>query len=228
MKNQLIKCLQLAIILVASTLIMSTCSNESSNPEWISVELSNLNVVYVGVDNPLILAASNHKGSVLEVSTDNGKITGANGSFMLSPAKAGKVVLTISANGAVLGEKHLRALSLPNPTAGVYVDQDGQEVFLQKGEITLKALLGIDEIKAELRDFLWDVDFKVNSFWLSNTGKSGITVIEKSEASTFTEGQMNIIKRWRPGSVVFIEDIYAIGPDGLSRQLNDIKLKIVE
>src|SRR5210317_2174697 len=99
MKKQLKKSLQLAGMVLATLVIMTGCANESSNPEWISAELSYLNVVYVGVDNPLVIAASDHRGNELEVSIDNGKVAGSDGKYMISPAKAGTAKLTISANG---------------------------------------------------------------------------------------------------------------------------------
>ena len=228
MKKHIKKSLQLAGIVFASLVIMTGCANQSSNPEWVSAELSYMNVVYVGVDNPLIIAASDHRGNELEVSIDNGKVVGSDGEYMISPAKAGTAKLTISAGGKLIGEKNLRALSLPDPPAGVYVDLDGKKVFVQKAVLTLEELIEIDDIRAELTDFLWDVEYEVVSFNMVVTDIKGITMVLKSDSNQITEEQKNLIKRLRPVNTVLIEDIYAIGPDGLKRKLNDISLKIVD
>ena len=228
MKKNINKSLQVAVLVLATLVIMTGCANESSNPEWVSAELSYMNVVYVGINNPLIIAASNHRGDELEVSIDNGKVAGSDGKYMISPSKAGTAKLTISANGKIIGEKLLRALSLPDPHAGVHVDLDGKTVFVNKAVLTLKELFEIDDIRVELRDFLVDVEFEVVSFNMVVTDIKGITMVIKSDSNQVTEEQKNLIRRLRPSHTVFIEDIYAIGPDGLKRKLNDISLKIVD
>lgn len=225
-KEKIRKIVQLALLPFTIMVIMTGCTNESSGPEWVAAELTNMNVIYVGVDNPLIVASSNHKVDLLQVSTDNGTILGADGRYMIRPVKPGKAKLSISAKGEFIGEKKLRVLSLPDPTAGVIVEIDGQAKFIKKGEISIVDLLEIDGIKAEIRGFLWDVDFKIVSFYFNVIGFKGISIIEKSDSNLFTDKQKDLMRRMRPGQVVKIEEINAIGPDGLIRTLNDITLEI--
>ena len=220
------KNVQVALLPLAIMVILTGCTNESSNPEWVSVELTKMNVIYLGVDNPVIIASSNHKGDMLEVTIDNGTITGTNDNIMIRPEKAGKATIKISSNGDIIGEKTLRVLSLPNPTAGIKAEVDGQTKFMIKDGISLKTLLETDEVHAELKDFLWDAEFKVVSFNLVVTNR-GITKVEKSASNQFTEGQKDLLKTTGPGQIIILEDVNAIGPDGLIRKLNDITLKIM-
>ena len=60
------------------------------------VSATKMNVLYIGVDNPIDIAVAGKKSNELEVKIDNGIIIGSNGKFIAKPVKVGKAVITAS------------------------------------------------------------------------------------------------------------------------------------
>jgi gliding motility-associated protein GldM len=222
------KLIKAVLLPFAAMVLLTGCSTSSSNPAMVSAELTKMNVIYMGVDNPVFIVSSNHNPGELEVSINNGSIVGADGEYMIRPTEEGKAILTISAEGDSLDTKILRALSLPDPSAGIMIKVDDQTKFIAGGYISLKNLVETDKIHADLSDFLFEVEFNIVSFQLNVIGTSGINIIEDSDSNHVTDRQKELLRRMHPGQRVFIEDIYAIGPDGLERQLNNLTFKIIE
>ena len=119
-----------------------------------------------------------------------------------------------------MGDMQFRVENLPDPTAMVEGLPKGT------GSLTLSALTRLSQVEARADDFLFDVQFTVTSFKVNVVGTGGINVIEESESANFTNAQKNLFRRMRSGQRVTIEDIEAIGPDGVVRQLNSIIIKI--
>lgn len=214
-----------ALFYVAVMAIMAICtSNTSSAQTQVSCELTKMNVVYVGLDNPLVVAASGYNSEDLTVKITNGQIKKTADYYLIRPAKAGTVKLTVEAGGKVLDTKVYRALITPDPQAGIKTGSSGK--LISKGKVTTAQLQNIKIIQAELPDFLFDIDFKVVEFEIKVFGNSGVNVVEKSNSNLITKKQKDILRTLRPGQKIFIEGIKAIGPDGTVRVLNDIKLEV--
>lgn len=56
---------------------------QSQKPQITAMELSKMNVLFIGIDNPLKIAVSGIDNSELDVSIDNGQITGKNGEYSI-------------------------------------------------------------------------------------------------------------------------------------------------
>ncbi len=202
----------------------NTSVKSDSNP-IISVELTKMNVLYLGVDNPVVIAAANTDPSELEVSFSPGKITGSDGNYMISPSNTGTAELTISKNGTEMGKKEFRVLALPSPTAGINVTDGGADHFISSGTIALKSLVSAGGLSAMIPDFIWDTDFKVTSFSIEISRKDIVQIVPAT-SDKFTDRQAQLLRQLSPGNKVVFNKIFAIGPDGLERQLNDIVLTI--
>ena len=222
-KHFLTACIPWAVMVVLTICTMS----ESSAQSQVACELTKMNVVYVGVDNPVLIAASDYSVNDLEMAITNGQINGIAGKYIIRPAKPGKVELTIKADGKVLGTRTFRALQTPDPQACAVLKADGKEKCIRKGEITLKQLLAIDRVHADIHDFLFDVQFKVVEFTVNVSRDDGLIVIEKSASNLVTEQQKKLFKTMNSGQKVLFEDIKAMSPDGSVRDLNDIVLKVL-
>jgi hypothetical protein len=92
--------------------------------------------------------------------------------------------------------------------------------------MTLGNLTKLKRVEAIAEDFLFDVEYTVTGFKVNVVGSGGINMIEESTRETFTSAQQELFRRMRAGQRVFIEDIEAIGPDGVKRSLNSITIKI--
>jgi len=80
-------------------------------------------------------------------------------------------------------------------------------------------------IEAELKDFLWDLKFEIESFtfFFSSDGyDKEIT----SKGNKLTDEMRSIISDLKSGQYIIFKDIKAIGPDGKLKDLNPLVLKI--
>jgi gliding motility-associated protein GldM len=194
----------------------------------LSVSPTKMNVLYIGVPNPIDITASGVPAEKLNVSiTGGGNITraGAAGSYIAQVKSPGTVNINVTANvdGQTknLGSREFRVKRVPDPVAVVGTDKANK-----RGGTISKAILAAQVgVKAELENFDFKMDFTVVSFNVSASIK-GFNQDAKSNSATFTAQQKQIIQQVPSGNKVYIEDIKAKGPDGSIRDLGSICFKL--
>jgi hypothetical protein len=116
-----------------------------------------------------------------------------------------------------VNEKKFRVKQIPSPIA----------VFAGKnnGSLSKNDILKAGTLEAELKDFLWDLKFEIESFtffFSSNGFDREIT----SKGNKLTDEMKSNISNFRSGQYIIFKDIKAIGPDGKTYDLNSVILKI--
>ena len=188
----------------------------------LSVSPTKMNVLYIGVPNPIDITASGVPAEKLNVSISGGAITKAGaGSYIAQVKSPGTVNITVTANvdGQTknLGSKQFRVKRVPDPVAKVAGKREGT---VTKAELAAQA-----GVKADLENFDFDMKFNVVSFKVSATIK-GFSQDATANSAAFTAQQKQIIAQVPSGGKVYIEDIKAKGPDGSIRSLGTIAFKI--
>lgn len=188
----------------------------------LSVSPTKMNVLYIGVPNPIDITASGVPAEKLNVSISGGAITKAGaGSYIAQVKSPGTVNITVTANvdGQTknLGSKQFRVKRVPDPVAKVAGKREGT---VTKAELAAQA-----GVKADLENFDFDMKFNVVSFKVSATIK-GFSQDATANSAAFTAQQKQIISQVPSGGKVYIEDIKAKGPDGSIRSLGTIAFKI--
>lgn len=190
-----------------------------------SMSLDKMNVFYIGVDNPVTVAAAGY--SVEDVSLDipgaTVKDSSLKGHYIIRADKPGKVNVNIMAkpkDGSakkVVGTMEVRVKRIPDPIAKVGNQISGiMEAAKFRIQIAPAAIL---------EGFDFDAKFRIIEFTFSALPKGRDIVgpyrVENRNGCRFSDNP-NIVKAismLRPGDKVFIEDIKAIGPDGTPRKL---------
>ncbi|HEY4788775.1 MAG TPA: GldM family protein [Bacteroidales bacterium] len=185
-----------------------------------AIEPVNLNIFYLGIDNPVKIAASGFKTSELQVSTDNGLIHERNGNYIFNPVRLGKATVTVMARGKVIQKKEFRVKMVRDPFAAVMTTRVVQG-FKTGGNISKDELLQAGGIRTIIFDFYFDVEFKVVSFILYTTTSdlSGAHEVP-SNLDKFSKAQIDIIKSLKKNQRLVIDDIMVTGPDGVNREIN--------
>ncbi|MBQ5538648.1 MAG: gliding motility protein GldM [Bacteroidales bacterium] len=190
----------------------------------LSVSPTKMNVLYIGVPNPIDVTASGYDPSKLHVSISQGSIPSAGkpGQYHANVKQQGTANITVTAtvDGQTknLGTRQFRVMRVPNPTATV----NGQSSGLI-GKAILAAQQGV---KADMgSDFVFDMKFNVTSFKVSTTIR-GFVQDAVSNGPAFSAQQKQIINSANVGSKIYIEEIKARGPDGSIRDLSPICLKL--
>lgn len=208
-------------LLAILVFVVSCTKNTNTASAVTAVELVKMNVIYIGVENPVKIAVSGLEAQDIEVSIDNGTITGKDGEYLIRPGSVGMANLLVSHKGQEIQKTRLRVKSVPDPVAGIL---KGTEV-VKAGEISKHELLEAGGITSTLRNFDFDLSFSVVSFVLS-VSETGSSRTEPSSSDRFTDSQLELIHSLKKGQELTVEDVYATGPDGNKRKLNSFVLKI--
>jgi gliding motility-associated protein GldM len=184
-----------------------------------------MNVFYRGVKNPVSISVSGipKENLIAEITKGNIKRGGEDWEVFPASGPEGEIV-TVKVSAKVdnktsfMGSMPFRVKDVPDPVAEV--------AGRSQGGIGLGELTKASGVKANLKAFDFDLDFVVTEFTVSAVLSGGFTKTEKSESSTFSKAQYDIMSQLRPGQRITLEGIKAVGPDGKIRTLNSIVLKI--
>jgi len=188
------------------------------------VSADKMNVLYIGVDNPMSI-------SVPGVSNDKVKssIEGAGGTLKANPAAGGghyianvttvgKAVIKVSAEigGKVMpmGSFEYRVKRVPDPVATIANNKSGT---------VNKNLLMAGTLIPTLENFDFELFFKITSFKMTITGKGKDPMEFEATGNQLTQQMRDALSKGRAGDKVFFEFIkarMASGADQSTRSLS--------
>ena len=181
-----------------------------------------MNVLYIGVPNPVSISAPGVALKDLKVNMTNGSISPVSeGKYVIKVTSLGAASVTVSGDmgkgkTAVLGTSPFRVKQIPDPTPQ-FAGKSG-------GNTSAANIRGQDYLYAVLKDFDFDAKFNVTRFTLL-IAKPRQDVIQLSASGSQLSGAMHsALNTVTPGSTVVFKDIIAVGPDGKQRGLNPIVL----
>ena len=182
-----------------------------------------MNVLYIGVDNPISVSVSGFSDDKVTPHISQGTLRRVKpGQYIARVKRAGKATISVSVkdddgNSKSMGKQEFRVKRVPDPVP---------MVNKQKGGSIKKSLL-INQIgvQAVLENFDFDLKFKVISFTVSAT-INGFEQSKPTKGYRFSGAQIALMKKVRPGSKVYIENVKAKGPDGKTRNIGSIIFKV--
>lgn len=187
-------------------------------PSGASIFLSKMNVVYIGVDNPVLISSGSGRAERMNVSFTGGSITpsGGGGNYIIKPTAPGVATLNVSVEGRNTPFQ-LRVKYLPDPVPVV-----GQQSGGQMPSAQFKAMGGL---RAILKDSDFEAPYQVISYTMAGIG---------GRFQQYTPVQINgsqwgsnaVITTAGPGAQVFFDDIIVRGPDGRNRKLPSISFQL--
>ena len=179
-----------------------------------------MNVLYIGVDNPLSISAPGIPLEDLHVSISNGSLTGTKGHYAARVSSIGEAKVTISADInkklTPLSTQTFRVKRIPDPVAQFAGKSSGQT-----SAVNLRAQ---DRVFAFLADFEFDAKFTVTRFTLLIQKPRQDVISKKATGNELTAEMKAAMQTITPGTRVWFDDITAVGPDGATRGLQPIIL----
>jgi gliding motility-associated protein GldM len=158
----------------------------------LSVSPTKMNVLYIGVPNPLEVTASGYNSEKLHVTISQGSVSkgtaaGAYSALVKTPGTA-KVTVTATVDGQTknLGTREFRVKRVPDPRASVTT----KEAWGKGGTVSKAMLAASAGVKAELENFDFDMKFQITGFKVSATIK-GFVQDATSTGPAFTAQQKN-------------------------------------
>jgi hypothetical protein len=181
-----------------------------------------MNVLYIGLPNPIAVSAPGIPKEKIRVSmTGGGNVTGSNGSYEVNVSSPGEVSVAVSAevNGKVqaFGSSLFRVKRIPDPKAK----------FAGKGTGTVSSVIlkNTPNLFAVLEDFVYDAKFTITRFDLIILKPRQDAISLSGTSGALNQAMRTAMSGVTPGTRVFFENIVAVGPDGSQRQLDGIAFK---
>ena len=180
----------------------------------VTISPTNMNVFYIGVDNPVSISAPGVSADQLNVSITGGggatirKVSAGKYIVNVKTQQEAQVVVSANIGGKVVkqGDMKFRVKKIPAPKAMVG-SSDG-------GRIAKEILVAQGQLKVVMDGFDFPVRYNVTEFQMTfNTGGDGQAPLV-SRGARFTPEMISQIQRLRRGNKVYIEGIRAKGPDG--------------
>jgi gliding motility-associated protein GldM len=182
-----------------------------------------MNVFYRGVDNPVDISIPGISSDKITANIDGGgTIRRSGNAFTVNPGRGNKCSVTVYAeiegSKRSMGSREFRIREVPDPIPGV---RGVTSRIVNKNE--LAASLSVEARMPEGFDF--DLSFSITSFTVMAT-VGGFTRTATSNNQVITDEQRRLFDGLRSGQTVNIIDVKAVGPDGRTRELNDIVYRI--
>ena len=185
-----------------------------------------MNVLYVGIPNPISVSSPGIANKDLKVNISSGTIPSTDlskGEYEANVSSIGSGTATISISGTVggktaaLGSKLFRIKNIPNPIAEFAGTSGGSQ--------NTPTIQGQNYIFATLKDFEFDLKFNIKSYKLTIIRPRQDAVTVSGYGGTLTQEVKDKLRLVTPGTRLIFDEIYAVGPDKKDRLLNPITIK---
>ena len=181
-----------------------------------SIALDEMNVLYIGYDNKVTIAASGGGDDKV-----NATIVGGGGS--LRKLGGGKYIarvnnvtddckISVSVDGKLSGVSQFRVRTIPTPVATIGGVASNENMTVGQ----LRAQTGVG---AYIKDFPLNLRYTVTSFTLTADNDDGDIDEAACTGNMWSPKAQQIINGMKPGRMVTVENIRATGPDGRNQKL---------
>jgi gliding motility-associated protein GldM len=178
-----------------------------------------MNVLYIGVPNPVSVSAPGIAKKDLKVSMTGGTITPSGNGYIATVSTAGTATVNVSgevSKGRVmaLGSTLFRVKRIPDPKPE-FAGKSG-------GKTSAANLKAQDAVFAKLEGFEFDAKFSVTRFTMIVIKPRQDALINSGTGNQLNSAMHAALNTVTPGSTVVFQDIIAVGPDGSQRGLDPI------
>jgi gliding motility-associated protein GldM len=183
-----------------------------------AVQLDNMNVLFIGVENPVTISGSGNVNQIDASMSGGGPGSGLRGTGSKRIAwvteQTENCIISVRTPDGKSTPVPFRVRLIPDPTSmiGTY----------KSGNIPAAYFKSQAGVRAILENFYYKTNFNVTSFHITADGAGFEDFMERNNTgATWNEAQA-IIGKCRAGSFITIDQIRAVGPDGRSRVLNPL------
>lgn len=185
----------------------------------VTIAATQMNVFYAGIPNPVAIAAAGVLQEQMQVTINHGRIRkNSSGIYEVTDISPGQeVVISITANGKLLGTSKFRAKKIPNP-----VPMIGS--VTQVGVLSKALLMAIPKIITKMDGFEFPVSTEVLSYKVEFNDSGEWKNQDVKGASL--EPIKPLIEKLKRNTMLSFQSIVVRMPDGANRVLGPINIKI--
>jgi gliding motility-associated protein GldM len=187
-------------------------------PSGVAVSADKMNVLYIGVDNPLTITAGAGSEKV-NATFSGGSIARVNGpKWVAKPKTPGEHNINVIVDGKSTPVRY-RVKYLPDPAAFVGGKRGGNIPSAD-----FKAQGGLI---ARLLDSDFEAAYRVVSYNVGAVGgKYTVAQASRNDGNRWSGSAATIVNGAGPGTTVYFDDIRVVGPDGRERTLPQMSFNL--
>ena len=205
-----------------------------------TVSATKMNVLYAGVENPVSISVPGVAASDVKPGIDNGTLVLASDgqTYIAKPkefSKPANIIVNAMIDGKMqpIAKSPFRVELLPDPLPFIYYEEvsaaaDGSinriPKTMQGGDVEFRMLKSFKGIRAQLPNSFFEVEYKVNSFNILMKHNNGNNRTFLIEGDTFNAETVDFLKEFN--GFIYISNIKAVGPDGVTRNLPPIAVNV--
>jgi gliding motility-associated protein GldM len=192
-------------------------------PPMAVVSPTKMNVLYIGVDNPMEISVPGFRDDQISAVCAGGSLSrSGKGAWVAKVTKLGTTKISVSVKddkggSRSMGTKEFRVKRIPDPVPTIGTKKGGS--------IPKSILIAQGAVSATLENFDFDLKFNVTEFTISST-IGGFNKSASVKGSRFSPEMIGLINQVQRGKKIYIEDVKAVGPDGTVRNLPAIVFKM--
>ena len=149
------------------------------------------------------------------------------GKYIARPSKIGQdatitVVSTNTGRPQQMGQYTFRVRKLPDPTPYISMkDEHGNPTRYKGGGLSKSQLIAANTIGAAIDDGILDIAFHVQSFETVFFDNMGNAVPMASDGASFSARQKDTFRKLARNRRFYVSRVTVVGPDGLTRTLQN-------
>jgi gliding motility-associated protein GldM len=189
-------------------------------PSGAALMLDKMNVIYIGLDNPLTVSSGTGDEKT-KLSAVGGGVTlsrSAPGKYIARATTIGNCDITVTADGKNTPFK-FRVKKVPDPICTIGGTIKG-------GKIPRAQLMVQQGVKAILENFDFEAKFDVLSFNVAYSSKGDVFDMPVN-GERFTDQVMQALKNCKPKDMFLIERVKVKGPDGTLRTITGTSVQVI-
>ncbi len=191
-------------------------------PSGAAVMFDKMNVLYIGVDNPLsVSSGSGDEKTSVSLSTGGSISKKGGGKYMANvttPTNDAKISVSVSGGKSLQFPVRIKRIPDPIPTLSGKI---------KGGKINKATLQAQGGLVAVLENFDFDARFSITGYTFMLAQKGGDVSPKNVDGPVMNESVKAVIGRAKPGDIVIFDNIKAKGPDGTSRSLPSLTFTII-
>jgi gliding motility-associated protein GldM len=191
----------------------------------VAVSADKMNVFYIGVDNPLSVAAAGVSSNELRVSASGGgaSLSGSGSNYVCKVTTPGEAQINVSGGGLNQSFK-FRVKRIPDPFAQL---PSNDKTYNRGGAIGNGTMKAMSSVVAVLDNFDFEAKCNIQGFDFTFVAKRQDPVTYPNQGGSFNSNVAGAIQKSKPGDVLYFDNIKGRCPgDAVGRELNSLVFKI--
>ena len=186
-----------------------------------SMGLDKMNVLYIGVDNPLTIAIEGLNSDEFSLSSETLTIQQVdNGKYNVLATRPGDAQITVTTDDGETQIFNFRVKRIPDPVAGLGNNLHGGTMHVG----TFRAQAGVAVF---IPGFAFDARCSVVSYEVTRVPKREDKVTKINEGDTYNDDVMELIQLAKPGDIYYFDNIKIRCPgDAAARKIHGLVFKI--